>query len=58
MTEYIILDTDYDSFAAVYTCENVTGGPLSLYHRRDVLFLSRKHNSSEVPLAHVERVRW
>ena len=54
--EYAILDTDYDSFAAVYTCENVTGGPLSLYHRRDVLFLSRNH-SSEIPLAQAERVR-
>ena len=56
LAEYAILDTDYDSFAAVYTCENITVGALSLYHRRDVYFLSRRQNSSAIALSQVERV--
>ncbi|XP_043211608.1 uncharacterized protein LOC122376018 [Amphibalanus amphitrite] len=56
VAEYAVLDTDYDSFAAVYTCENITVGALSLYHRRDVYFLSRKQNSSSIALSQVERV--
>jgi len=47
--EYAVLATDYDSFAAVFSCQNVTLATVSLFHRRDVLLLSRESNGTLTP---------
>ncbi|KAF0306331.1 Apolipoprotein D [Amphibalanus amphitrite] len=46
---YTVLATDYTSFAAVYTCQNVGLDALPLYHRRDVYLLARDRNTPVTP---------
>ena len=44
--QYTVLATDYTSFAAVYTCQNVGLTRVPLYHRRDVYLLTRDRTAT------------
>ncbi|XP_037093801.1 apolipoprotein D-like [Pollicipes pollicipes] len=55
VADYTVLTTDYESYAAVFTCETVRLARLPLFHRRDVYVMSRRRNAT-LSLAQLDKV--